>query len=117
MLEQGCEFSVGFMYFLLITFLLDRPEITLSPDVKVTSPNPFTIQCNVTGYPLPNVYWINGSNVINSYIFYDGNELTRGIVINQSEAVHSGVYTCVAENEFNTVNDSVMVKVFGKLFM
>ena len=114
MLEQGCEFSVGFMYFLLITFLLDRPEITLSPDVKVKSPNPFTIQCNVTGYPLPNVYWINGSNVINSYTF---NVFTSSIMINQSEAVHSGVYTCVAENEFNTVNDSVMVKVFGKRFM
>ena len=104
------------MYFLLITFLLDRPEITLSPDVKVKSPNAFTIQCNVTGYPPPNVYWINGSSVINSYTFCDGNVLTSSIMIHQSEAVHSGVYTCVAENEFNTVNDSVMVNVFGKRF-
>lgn len=77
------------------------------------------ITCTATGYPIPDVVWLNNGSVVNRQIFSspkatgDGNlfSVSALLVIRRND---TGVYTCVANNSVGntTVNITVMCKLY-----
>lgn len=88
----------------------------------VISPQNFTLNCTVSGNPLPDITWyksFNGSNeTIISNVFiteYQGlNTVTSIVMFDNTTAKNMGLYICEANNFVNTARYEVTVDFMGK---
>ena len=76
----------------------------------VTEGNNATLFCNATGYPVPNIVWINASsgNVVSR---------TKTLPITAITRSESGNYTCHASNEIGNDTQPCEIDVYCKLHL
>lgn len=73
--------------------------------VKVTQGQSIVIPCDVTGYPLPWIFWTqDGKTVQNS-------TKNSALTIRSAEQHMTGIYTCVAQNEYGVDTYDVLLVV------
>ncbi len=85
----------------------------ITDNIIVILPDPYTVLCQATGYPLPFVT----VNLIEDGIVqnYTLNETTTvyELAVNKSDIVQSGLYQCTASNEFGTITENFTITVLG----
>lgn len=72
------------------------------------------LSCRVDSYPPPKITWYHNNTQLNSATNMEGNST---ISIEMVDFDDLGLYSCVAENEYEAwqVNATLMVKGLGKL--
>jgi len=83
-----------------------RPEITqnLSRTVVVEG-GPTKLECKVTGWPVPEIYWLKDRRSLGDDVSYEmtseEDELYT-LCVSATYAEHAGWYSCVARNDVGT---------------
>lgn len=93
--------------------LLEGPTIIRGPQKTLTGEgDQLELNCEVSGYPQPDVYWfINGDDIRNDKaITTDGSRL----FIRAVEKRHAGIVQCFAQNDVGEVNESNLLEVEPK---
>jgi len=76
-------------------------------DQIITEGNPAEFLCSVSAKPSPKIVWkkdgvlIDEASELQNYEFYNDNQLFR---INKVEKANEGVYSCMANNQVNSVS-------------
>ena len=86
-----------------------------------STPNPregtqLSIECRVSGIPLPTVVWMKDGNTLNTnnqiFIFFTGS--TAKIMILSATVDDAGYYTCIASNIAGNVSEMQRIQIEGK---
>ena len=116
---------------LLCCFTAVPAMIVESPaDADLLMPEPLALTCVASGVPPANFTWqidyLNGSSVLLTESIGDitimppstsDNQTTSILRIGSTERLHTGNYTCIAQNEQNVspvTSDTAEVNVYGK---
>ena len=93
----------------IVVFIAVGVVIVTGPQTQnVTAGQSFTLSCNATGYPVPNVEWtLNGTSYIIN-VLVTTITLTEGLrsntsvlVVNNAITNDTGIYRCIATNVVN----------------
>lgn len=84
-------------------------------DISVTEGESVTLECQISGHPLPLIMWFREDYKIESSIDFQisyQNGLAQ-LVIREAFAEDSGRFTCTATNEAGTIGTSCYLLVHG----
>lgn len=84
-------------------------------NISVTEGESVTLECQISGHPLPLIMWFREDYKIESSIDFQiryHNGLAQ-LVIREAFAEDSGRFTCTATNEAGTVSTSCYLLVHG----
>ena len=104
-------------------FYIVQAEVLSVADVLENETNPATINCQVTGRPVPSISWyfkgvmINVSNTSKYNVSNTRRDTTATSLLTISNADSSdvGTYTCQAENNIGTDQSYGILTVNGKV--
>ena len=124
-----CKHSIGFLYIayhmmycfaaIPIISIMETEQIHVVMKQIYTVIEDGNITCTTTGYPIPDVVWLNNNgSVVNRQIFSSAKATGDGNLFSVSALMFirrndTGVYTCVANNSvgITTINITVMCKL------
>lgn len=93
------------------------PKVELGkvqPKVTVKENDSITVECPVTGYPLPTITWLKDGKVLSLTEKLDKIKFKdnyRLLIINHANEEDDGQYTCVASNEAGVTEQNFKVNV------
>ena len=97
---------------IIFLFLSVKPTVTIQQcPSPVTEGNNATLYCNASGYPVPNIAWINASS---------GNvesPTKTTLVITAITRSEKGSYICHASNEIGNDTQTCEIDVYCKLHL
>ena len=101
-----------FMYY--TNTILEPPVITAAPeDLTVNEGTTFTLTCNFTGVPIPNITWYK-DDIILSPDPLKLQILTNRITVLSPVVGDEGIYNCVVENAAGITNAEATIDVIRK---
>ena len=87
-----------------------KPSVTIQQcRTPVTEGDNVTLYCNATGFPVPNIAWINASS---GYV----ESRTKTLLITAITRSESSNYTCHASNEIGNDIQTCEIDVHCKLY-
>ena len=92
-----------------ISYFSAKPSVTIQQcRTPVTEGDNVTLHCNATGYPVPNIAWINESS---GYV----ESPTKTLLITAITRSESSNYMCHASNEIGNDTQTCEIDVHCKL--
>ena len=91
-------------------------ELTIGDDVRALTKTRITIHCPSSGRPTPFVTWRRNGQVITNNEDYKllGGVNNSLVILNSSEAAHSGLFQCTATNFLGNNSASSAVRLLGR---